>query len=217
MNAGAALAPRSSGLRWAEHLVVVGDVADVPRWVHGWWRRNGRDLRAHRVPPAEPGQRPAPAQLLAAVAPLTAEPVLVVPPGSADTGLRQVTAALHALPDDLPVLAAAVDTARHLGGQLVLAHGLPVSFAERNVGLTPAVERGRRLLDAAAARLTAEHPGLGVVTRLVRAHAHELVGEELETGLLVVGGPRQDVPDDLGLVARTALCHALCPVLLVPR
>lgn len=57
-----------------------------------------------------------------------------------------------------------------------------------------------------------------VVTRLARVHPHELVGEDLDTGLLVLGGPRRDVvDDDLGLVARSALHHATCPLLIVPR
>ena len=79
------------------------------------------------------------------------------------------------------------------------------------------MEHGRRLLDAAAERLTADAPDLPVVTRLVRAHPHELVGEELDTGLLVIGGPRRHASDDLGLVARTAVQHATSPVLVVPR
>jgi hypothetical protein len=54
-------------------------------------------------------------------------------------------------------------------------------------------------------RLAVDAPDLVVETRLVRVHAHELVGENLDTGLLVLGGPRRHVPDDLGLVARTAL------------
>lgn len=125
--------------------------------------------------------------------------------------------ALHALPDDAPVLAAAADTARHLGVPLVLVHGLPMSFAERSVGLRSALEHARRLLDAAARQVVVDAPDLRVDTRLFRAHPHELVGENADTGLLVVGGPRRQVCDDLGLVARSALHHATCPVLIVPR
>jgi hypothetical protein len=90
---------------------------------------------------------------------------------SRDSDLRQVTAALHDLPEDAPVLDAALETARLLGAALVVTHGLPVSFAERSVGLASAVEHSRRLLDAAARRLVAEATGLAVVTRLVpRTH-----------------------------------------------
>jgi nucleotide-binding universal stress UspA family protein len=155
-------------------------------------------------------------ELLDTVIPLAVDPVLVLHPDSTDTALRQVTAALHDLTDDAPVLAAAVEAARQLGAPLVVTHGLPVSFAERNVGLASAQKHGRRLLDAAARRI-GRGSGLALVTRLVRAHPHELVGKELDTGLLVVGGPRHRVHDDLGLVARTALNHATCPVLIVPR
>ena len=66
-------------------------------------------------------------------------------------------------------------------------------------------------------RLAVDAPDLVVETRLVRVHPHELVGENLDTDLLVIGGPRRRIPDDLGLVARTALHHATCPVLIVPR
>jgi nucleotide-binding universal stress UspA family protein len=164
-----------------------------------------------------PGHGPIVGGLLDTVVSLAVDPVLVVHPNSGDTDLRQVTAALHDLPDDAPVLAAAVETARQLGAALVVIHGLPVSFAERSVGLASALEHGRWLLDAAARRLVTEAPGLAVVTRLVRRHPHELVGEDLDTGLLVLGGPRRHGHDDLGLVARTALHHATCPVLIVPR
>jgi nucleotide-binding universal stress UspA family protein len=168
------------------------------------------------MPTTAPGHQLAPARLIGAIAPLTGGPVLMGPAGSTDTAPRQVTATLHDLPDDGPVLAAAVDTARYLGRPLVIVHGLPVSFAERSVGLGHALEHGRRLLDAAARQLRTDTPDLSVVTRLVRAHPHELVGE-LATGLLVIGGPRRHLPDDLGPVACTAVQHATCPVLIVPR
>jgi nucleotide-binding universal stress UspA family protein len=214
MNGGTVLGTRQSGL---DRLVVVGESADPPGWVQDWCLRNGRRLRACRIPATTPGHRPVVGELLDTVVPLAVDPVLVVHPDSADADPRQVTAALHDLPDDAPVLSAAVETARQLGAALVVTHGLPVSFAERSVDLASAMERGRRLLDAAARQLVAEAPDLAVVTRLVRAHPHELVGEELDTGLLVLGGPRRHVQDDLGLVARTALHHATCPVLIVPR
>jgi nucleotide-binding universal stress UspA family protein len=214
MNGGTALGTWPSRL---DRLVVVGESPDAPGWVQDWCNRTRLGPRIYRIPATTPGHRPIVGELLDTVIPLAVDPVLVLHPDSTDTDLRQVTAALHDLPDDAPVLAAAVEAARQLGAPLVVTHGLPVSFAERNVGLASAQEHGRRLLDAAARRIGAEAPGLAVVTRLVRAHPHELVGKELDTGLLVVGGPRDRVHDDLGLVARTALNHATCPVLIVPR
>jgi nucleotide-binding universal stress UspA family protein len=214
MNTGTTLATRP--LR-VDGLVVVSDTPDLPRWVRDWSRRAGRELRVHITPVRAPDHGPTPPGLLAAISAWATDPVLVVPAGSAGTLLRQVTAALHHLPDDEPVLAAAADTARQVGGPLMLTHALPISFAEHSVGLRSALAHAHHVLDAAARRLAADNPDLIVETRLLRAHPHELVGENLDTGLLVIGGPRRRFTDDLGLVARTALNHATCPVLIVPR
>ena len=214
MNTGTTLAARP---RRVDRLVVVGDTSDLPGWVRDWSHRAGRELRVHTTLVRAPGHGVTPPGLLAAISAWATHPVLVVPAGSGDNLLRQVTAAVHDLPDDEPVLAAAADTVRQVGGPLVLTHALPISFAEHSVGLRPALAHARRVLDASARRLAAENPDLTVETRLVRAHPHELVGENLDTGLLVIGGPRRRFTDDLGLVARTALNHATCPVLIVPR
>jgi nucleotide-binding universal stress UspA family protein len=214
MNTGTTFAPRP---RRVDGLVVVSDTPDLPGWVRDWSRRAGRQLRIHQAQVRAPGHGPTPPGLLAAISAWATDPVLVVPAESADTLLRQVTAALHDLPDDEPVLAAAADTARRVGGPLVLTHALPVSFAEHSVGLRSALAHAHHVLDASARRLAAENPDLTVEARLLRAHPHELVGENLETGLLVIGGPRRGVTDDLGLVARAALNLATCPVLIVPR
>jgi nucleotide-binding universal stress UspA family protein len=214
MNGGLTLALRSPRL---DRLVVVGDTTNLPEWLRDWCHRTGRDLHVHASTVRPPGHRPAPPHLVAAIAGWAADLVLVVPPDLADVEVRRVTAALHDLPDDAPVLAAATDAARHVDGRLVLVHGLPISFAERSVELRTALHHARQVLDTAARRLAADTPDLGVETRLVRVHPHELVGENLDTGLLVIGGPRRRIPDDLGLVARTALHHATCPVLIVPR
>jgi nucleotide-binding universal stress UspA family protein len=214
MNNGTTLATRP---RRVDGLVVVTDTPDLPGWVRDWSRRAGRELRVHTTPVRARGHGPTPPGLLAAISAWATDPVLVVPAGSADNLLRQVTAALHDLPDDEPVLAAAADTARRVGGPLVLTHALPVSFAEHSVGLRSALAHAHHVLDASARRLAAENPEVTVEPRLLRAHPHELVGENLDTGLLVIGGPRRRIPDDLGLVARTALHHATCPVLIVPR
>jgi nucleotide-binding universal stress UspA family protein len=214
MNTGTTFAPRP---RRVDGLVVVTDTPDLPGWVRDWSRRAGRELRVHTTPVRAPGHGPTPPGLLAAISAWATDPVLVVPAGSADNLLRQVTAALHDLPDDEPVLAAAADTARRVGGPLVLTHALPVSFAEHSVGLRSALAHAHHVLDASARRLAAENPEVTVEPRLLRAHPHELVGENLDTGLLVIGGPRRGFTDDLGLVARAALNHAACPILIVPR
>jgi nucleotide-binding universal stress UspA family protein len=214
MNTGTTFAPRP---RRVDGLVVVSDTPDLPGWVRDWSRRAGRQVRIHQTQVRAPGHGPTPPGLLAAISAWATDPVLVVPAGSADNLLRQVTAALHDLPDDEPVLAAAADTVRQVGGPLVLTHALPVSFAEHSVGLRSALAHAHHVLDASARRLAAENPEVTVEPRLLRAHPHELVGENLDTGLLVIGGPRRGFTDDLGLVARAALNHATCPVLIVPR
>jgi hypothetical protein len=135
---------------------------------------------------------------------------------SRDSDLRQVTAALHDLPDDAPVLDAAMETARLLGAALVVTRGLPVSFAERSVGLASVVEHSRRCSTRPPGGSSPRRPA-SPLSPGWSARPHELVGEDLDTGLLIVGGPRRHGHDDLGLVARTALHHATCPVLIVPR
>jgi hypothetical protein len=160
MNSGAALATRPPCLDRVSRLVVVSETSDLPPWIRGWWRGAGRDLEVHCVPATVPGHRLAPVHLLSEIAELLADPVLVIQPGSDGTGLPEVIAALHDLPDDAPVLAAVADIAQHLGSPVVLIHGLPVSFAERSVGLRPAMQHGRRLLDAAARRRDGSSPTL---------------------------------------------------------
>ena len=209
--------PADPRLGRVDRLVVVSARPDLPPWIRTWCRSTGRIFSVHRVPAAVPGHPWPSVHLLSEITDLLADPVLVIQPGAAGTGLSEVTVALHDLPDDAPVLAAAADVARYLSRPVVLTHGLPVSFAERSVGLRPALQHGRRLLGAAARRLGADAPDIRVMTRLVRAHPHELVGVDLDTGLLVIGGPRRDGVDDLGLVTRAALHHATCPVLVVPR
>jgi hypothetical protein len=165
MNTGTTFAPRP---RRVDGLVVVSDTPDLPGWVRDWSRRSGRQLRIHQTPVRAPGHGPTPPGLLAAISAWATDPVLVVPAESADTLLRQVTAALHDLPDDEPVLAAAADTARRVGGPLVLTHALPVSFAEHSVGLRSALAHAHQVLDSSARRLAAENPDLTVEARLPR-------------------------------------------------
>jgi nucleotide-binding universal stress UspA family protein len=198
-------------------LVVVSDGPDAPEWVPSWCRGAGRELHTHRVPARLPGGRAAPTDLLDAVTCHAEDLVLVTRPALGPGAVPQVAVAVQDLPDDARVLTAAAEAVRHLGGSLIVIHGVPLSFGERSVGLDPAVQHGRMVLDAACDLLRRDVPGLPVAARLLRAHPHELVGEELDTDLLVVGGPGPRAHHRLGLVARSALHHALCPVLLVPR
>jgi nucleotide-binding universal stress UspA family protein len=110
-----------------------------------------------------------------------------------------------------------------LPGDLVLLHCVPVSFAERSVGLDAAVSRGHTLLRECRRGLFerlaegAPEQGGSISTRLVRAYPHELVSDDLDADLIVVGGSRLGAEGGLGLVALSVVRHAPCPVLVVPR
>jgi nucleotide-binding universal stress UspA family protein len=186
---------------------------EAPDWAVRWSGRAGWDLWWH--PESGPGTAAAAARLDTRV--------LVLRPWTDQAGRAgrraRVVAALQDLPDDAPVVADAAACAAAAGAALTLVHAVPRSFAERSVGLDGAVAHGRRLLDAAATRAARHEPGLPVDCELLRVRPHELVGEALDADLLVVGGPRRDrlAPTPPGLVAHSALHHAPCPVLLVPR
>jgi nucleotide-binding universal stress UspA family protein len=122
-------------------------------------------------------------------------------------------AAVRDLPDDAQTVAEAAVSA----AELVVAHGMPLSFGERSIGLDAAIAHAHRLLDTAADKAAASAPGVDVQSLLARVQPHELVGEDLDADLLVVGGARSDLSGGLGLVARSALHHAPCAVLLIPR
>ena len=128
----------------------------------------------------------------------------------------RVVAALGELPGDEPVLAEAVAAARRLDGELVVLHAVPVSFAQRSVGLDRAVHCGNRML-AEAASFAAAAGWAPKEAQLVRMRPHELVGERLEADLLVIGGPRGGGHRRLGLVTGSAIGHAPCALLVVPR
>jgi nucleotide-binding universal stress UspA family protein len=151
------------------------------------------------------------------VAGLAGELVLVVRPSPDNPGVPRVVAAVRNLPDDGPVAVAAVEWATALDARILVVHAVPRSFAERSVGLEAAVEHGRRTLTEAATMVARIAPDIPVDTHLMRVHAHEAVGECLDADLLIVGGPRLRVPAELGLVSRSALYHAPCPILFVPR
>jgi nucleotide-binding universal stress UspA family protein len=130
---------------------------------------------------------------------------------------RRTVAALGDLPADEAVLLHAAACAAALGGPLMLVHAVPVSFGERSIGLDAAVAHGEAVLATASALLAGKEPEVEVVTRLVRSRAHEEVAAECTAALLVLGGARVGSGDPLGLVALSAVHHAGCPMLLVPR
>jgi hypothetical protein len=221
MNAGGpALAARRTGAALPDELVVLTGCQDpaVPLWVAGWCQRSGRLARVCHVPGTTSGDPLAANSLAHAVVGLAGSMILVsrAMPTAVDSP-RVVAASLRELPGDDGVLDAAAHAAADLGAVLVLMHAVPISFGERSVGLDVAVECGRQLLNMAAQRITAELPGLPIAVRLVRLHAHELVGARLDVDLVVIGGPRIGLPPQLGLVALSAVDLAPCPVLLVPR
>lgn len=210
-----ALSPRPGGA-----LVVVGD--EIPGWAIRWCDSSAREIR-HRLVPGHPAD-PASAERVGAIMDITAragrsgDPVLVLPVQRWTCGSPPlVVAAVRCLPDDAQPLTEAVACAGHMGADLVVAHGLPTSFGERSIGLDSAVKDAGRLLDAATRAASSRVPGLHVRGWLARVRPDELVGEQLDADLLVLGGPRPDRWGRLGLVARSALFHAPCAVLLTPR
>jgi nucleotide-binding universal stress UspA family protein len=191
--------------------VLVIDDGGSPDWLLGWCRRSGRQMREIALP------QPSGADLLTIADLVVTEAhngtaVLVARPQPVVARAPRVVAALRDLPDDADVLALAAENAAHMGATLTVAHAVPASFGERSIGLSSALERGWRLL---ASVWPAVDDAITVEPRLLRLHPHELVGEELDADLLVVGGPRPR--GGLGLVARSALFHTPCPVLFVPR
>jgi nucleotide-binding universal stress UspA family protein len=197
-------------------LVVVAEEPDLPGWVVDWCRRAGRPVQLQPAATAE--------DCVAVVAAMAGRSVLVQRTRSARRAGKarsrpRVVAAVRDVRVDESVVTEAAGAAEQLDAALVLAHCVPLSFGERSVGLADALERGRAVLAAAADRVTTAHPGrtVTVITRLLRLRPYELVGEELDADLLVLGGSRQRIPARLGLVACSALQHAPCPVLLTPR
>lgn len=130
---------------------------------------------------------------------------------------ENTVAALHDLPEDEAVLLHAAACASALARPLLLVHAVPVSFAERGVGLAEAVAHGQKMLDTGMAVVTAKEPEVNVTTRLLRARPHEIVTAGVSTALLVMGGARTRARGSLGMVALSALHHLSCLVLLVAR
>lgn len=179
---------------------IVVEGARVPDWVTAWCRRSGRPLMVGAGPVST-------TSLLADASVLVLRPVLATLP------VPQVVAVVGELPGDRAVLAEAAAAASHLAASLVLVHGVPRSFGERSVGLDAALDQGEHVLRQAWDAVAVTYPGLTVRTELRRAWPHELVGEEVDADLLVVGQARHQP----GLVALSAVHHAPCPVLLVSR
>ncbi len=189
--------------------VIVAEPA-VPAWVTRWCRHADRQLRVLSTTDS--------LDRLQVIARLAGHSVLVpAPEESTRSKPGPVMAAVRDLPDDDSVLAEAAAAARELGVPVALTHVVPLSFAERSVHLDDAVRHGRWVLDCGVERLIATAPDVTVLPRLLRRRPHELVGEELEAELLVLGGPRPGFPVRVGSVASTAVQHAHCPVLLAPR
>ena len=193
-------------------VVVVAERPDVPGWMVESCRQSGRPVR---IEPAPGGAE----DRIRILGVLAGRSVLVVGPHAAPrrSGTPRVVAAVRDLPSDSAVLTEAAAAAVQLGAAVVPVHGVPLSFGERSVGLSDALTRGHRVLDQAVERLTADVPGLTVHPRLLRVRPHELVGEELDADLLVLGGPRPRIPARVGLLACSAVQHAPCPVLLAAR
>jgi hypothetical protein len=197
--------------RHQDALIVVARGPDVPGWVVESCLRSGRQVRI------EPSTG-APEDRIRTLTALAGHSVLITGPQDAErSGPRRVVAAVRDLPSDACVLTEAAAAAVQLDAAVVPVHGVPLSFGERSVGLPEALARGHHVLEAAAERLTAAVPGLTVLPRLLRVRPHELVGEELDADLLVLGGPRPRIPVRVGLVGCSAVQHAPCPVLLAAR
>ena len=113
--------------------------------------------------------------------------------------------------------------AAHLNGELVVLHGVPLSFGERSIGRAEAAERGHHLLRDARALVEGPTPASPWRSRSCGRGPTRIVGERLDADLLVLGGPRAGSNDRIGLVglvglvAASAVRHEPCAMLLAPR
>lgn len=141
---------------------------------------------------------------------------VVVVRGRPVTGVRRTTVILHADAGDTATIATAVRFAMLRGASLrIVVHSCPV--ARR--GPAPAAVHGEahdemhdEMHDRARAAADVARglaPDLVVESYAACGEPHEVVAGLVDTDLLVVG-----VRDDLDTVARAALYHAGCPVLL---
>jgi nucleotide-binding universal stress UspA family protein len=217
VGASQALARRPGVPAVGGRVVVLTADEAIPQWVTAWCRRTHRDPEVRRMRHA-PGQQLVPwvVEHVRAVAGLTGEVVLLIRPDLTCGRPACVAVAVRDLDAEADVLAHAAQVAAESAAYLIVMHAVPWSFGERSVGLDAALEHGRLVVAAAAHRVATAEPGVPVVPNLIRAHPHEAVGEGVHADLLVLGGPRRGGAGP-GLVIRSALQHAPCPVLLVPR
>jgi hypothetical protein len=216
-----ALAAQRTRTRADPRLVLIsGPELPVPAWASAWCRATGYELVRPTVPNTgfefgpQDDEGPRIAEDVGVLSG-TGTTILVnrSAPGGGG-GAERVVAAVQDLPADEPVLADAATCTRALRGSLQLVHCVPLSFAERSVGLDAAVTAGLTVLNAGLAYLN-RRSDVSATARLLREWPHELAGEDLSASLLVVGGARTG--HRLGLVALSALYHAPCSVLLTPR
>lgn len=209
--------PRS-GTPWRTapgRLVVLGTTT-LPAWVIDCARSAG--LRAELGPTGVHEQLPvrcADGTALATIAALGRDAMVLLMPSTPAEAPQRMVAGVRDHRTDAPVLRTAGDFARCLNARLELVHAVPLSFGEHSVGLSEALGRGTEAMSRAEERLAIRCPAGLVRSRLARAWPHEAFGADLDTDLLVLGGPADG--GRLGLVASSALQHAACPVLLVPR
>ena len=187
----------------------------LPEWVRTWCRSTGWVLRRAAAPESGPLDSAVPE--LAARTARQGSAILLVHEPATDRARPRIVVAIRRLPEDAPVVEEAARCAASLGARLEVVHAVPTSFAETSVGLADALDNGRTVLALTGEYARRSGPGLEVDVRLVRARPHEVVGEHLDADLLVLGGPRPGIDGALGLVALSALHHAPCSVLLVPR
>ncbi|WP_028936543.1 universal stress protein [Pseudonocardia spinosispora] len=220
-----ALAPRPSGKGTSTLLDVVERPGSaLPEWVRSWRSHMGFEVTRRPMMPGPaselcPGASGGWPRVIDDVACSTAagRTVLVSHPLRRAAHPGPVVASVGDGVDDADALADAARCAVALGSELLLVHGVPMSFAERSVGVESAVRHGRDLLDAALTFVWREDPSVTVSSTVLRAHPHELVSSRLHARLLVVGGARVGSAGRLGPVALGAVQHAPCPVLVVPR
>jgi len=186
-----------------------------PEWIRTWCRSTGRVLRRAAVPGSGPVGPVVPE--LAARAARQGSAVLLVREPTTGRAERRIVVAIRGLPEDAPVVEEAARCAASLDARLEVVHAVPTSFAEKSVGLADSLDHGRTVLAQTGEYARRVVPGLEVDVRLVRARPHEVVGKRVDADLLVLGGPRPGTDGALGLVALSALHHAPCSVLLVPR
>jgi nucleotide-binding universal stress UspA family protein len=158
------------------------------------------------------------------VAALSPVPVVAVPAGWSETSeRREVTVGVDDPDRSREVVRTALDEARRRGTNLRLLHAWHYSSAyddlvfDGDSGRRHEAEQ-TRALDSGFEALLARYPD--VKTEVVVRHARPadaLVEESRNAALLVVGRHRHTIPlgPHLGSVARAALRHGTCPVMVV--